>query len=374
MALTDITGHDKPIARLTRARRAGRLPHGLIFAGPEGIGKKLTAQHWGKLLLCKSPGSAGHADQASWPLGLTEIDDACGHCAACRLVAAGNHPDLHLITRELIKFTKEGKNRQGIALTIDVVREFLILPAAIAPSQGGAAVFIIDGAEHMLPAAQNALLKTLEEPPGDTYIILVTSRPDRLLPTVRSRCQTIFFNTLSLDFVSERLTAAGVAESEAAYWAEFTQGSLGAALGLSEMQLYDMACELTRRLAGLTAANVLDTAEWMVNAAKEYGKKVTEENKERSASAATRDGQHQILNMLIHALNRAMRSQVNYVTDSYDTETAIGEHSLRFDLPALPDAVRATHEAHEKIDANVNPTLIFESLLLGYLKDMPVFA
>ena len=100
MALTEITGHDQPIARLTRARRAGRLPHGLIFAGPEGIGKKLTAQHWGKLLLCQSPVIAGHPDQASWPLGLTEIDDACGQCAACRLVAAGSHPDLHLITRE----------------------------------------------------------------------------------------------------------------------------------------------------------------------------------------------------------------------------------------------------------------------------------
>ena len=181
MSINQITGHENVYQRLSQARRNERLTHGLIFSGAEGIGKKSVALHWAQLLLCHTPVS--RQDSENGP------EVPCGDCGDCKLFRAGNHPDLHMITKQLTKFTKSGRDRQALSLSIDIIREFVIRPAGNTPARNRAAIFIIDDAHEMQLPAQNALLKTLEEPPEQTYLILVTARHDALLPTIRSRCR-----------------------------------------------------------------------------------------------------------------------------------------------------------------------------------------
>ena len=149
-------------AQLAPALAAGRLPHALLLAGPEGLGKMAFAQALGEALLCESPRPDHHA---------------CGHCRACRLLAAGSHPDLHVVVP-----AEEGK-----AIRVDAIRE-LIGFAALTPQFGGRRVLRLAPAELLNVNAANALLKTLEEPPPHVKFLLATTDPQKLPVTVLSRC------------------------------------------------------------------------------------------------------------------------------------------------------------------------------------------
>lgn len=147
--------------------RSQNLPHALLFCGDRGYGKASFARFLAQSLLCQSP---------------TDTGDPCGHCHACGLLTAGTHPDLRVVEPE-----EEGK-----AIPIDTIRgvaEFFSLKG----HYGGRQVVIIHPAEAMNRFAANSLLKTLEEPTPDALLILVTSNPSRLLPTIRSRCQRLVF-------------------------------------------------------------------------------------------------------------------------------------------------------------------------------------
>jgi DNA polymerase-3 subunit delta' len=155
--------------QLQQRRNAGRLPHALLLSGPAGSGKQQFAQAFAESLLCQAPADDGRA---------------CGHCKACELLAAGSHPDWTTIAPE-----EEGKS-----IKVDQIRsvaEFTSLHA----HYGGFKVVILQPAEQMNHAAANSLLKTLEEPSDDTVLLLVTANPQRLLPTIRSRCQLLYFDT-----------------------------------------------------------------------------------------------------------------------------------------------------------------------------------
>jgi DNA polymerase-3 subunit delta' len=142
-----------------------RLPHGLIFSGTAGIGKKHFAKRLAEVLLC-------------------EFKNGCGTCKLCLLFNAGNHPDFILVEPE------EG----GKQIKIDQIRE-LNDKAFQTAQQGGNQIIVIDPADGMNTNASNALLKTLEEPPKNTFIILITNRLSLLMPTIRSRCQIVSFAT-----------------------------------------------------------------------------------------------------------------------------------------------------------------------------------
>lgn len=154
--------------QLLQRWRAGELPHALLFSGAEGIGKNHFAGHFSRLLFCKS-GST------------TDTVEPCGHCQGCKLMNAGTHPDFRWVQSD-----------EGKAIPIDTIRgigEFLSLKSQLSSMQ----VVIISPADKLNIFAANSLLKTLEEPTANTLLILVTSRPDRLLPTIRSRCQIVPF-------------------------------------------------------------------------------------------------------------------------------------------------------------------------------------
>ena len=150
--------------------RRSRWPHALLLSGPAGTGKRLLAWHLARALVCEAPRENGAA---------------CTQCASCRYAAAGQHPDLKVI--EPVEIDDEGNATPTDAIKVDSIRA-LTAWAQVTSHRGGAKVALIMPAERMNASAANALLKTLEEPPAGTYMILASHQPARLAPTIASRC------------------------------------------------------------------------------------------------------------------------------------------------------------------------------------------
>lgn len=211
MPFRDIVGHRTLVALLARAVDRGAVPPTLLFAGPSGVGKRLVAVATAQALNCLNP----RRSASTLPL------DACGTCAACARIARGVHPDVPLV----------GPGESG-SIKIEPVRE-LIVRAAYLPFEGRRRVVIIDEADALVVPAQHALLKTLEEPPSASMFLLITSRPDALLPTVQSRCPRLRFRPLGPEEVTAALVARGKSDAEARAIAATAEGSVGRALDAS---------------------------------------------------------------------------------------------------------------------------------------------
>jgi DNA polymerase-3 subunit delta' len=216
-----LIGNEKVKESLTHLLRSGRLPNSLLFAGPEGVGKKGFAVELARTFVCQHPSD-----------GL-----ACGKCAACARVGQfhvatsekgedyeavffGEHPDVGIV----IPFKRN--------LRVGSIRA-LEREANYRPFEARGRVFILDDADKMNDSASNALLKTLEEPSETTYIILLTSRPDTLLSTIRSRCQTIRFAPVAESEIENVLVKERKLKAvDAKLAARVTNGSVGAAMTL----------------------------------------------------------------------------------------------------------------------------------------------
>ena len=216
MPFKAIIGHRRVIELLARSIRRDSLPPSLIFAGPAGVGKRLTAVATAQAANCIRPTTSD-----------ADFFDACGTCAACLRIARGVHADVLVV--------EPGDN--GSTKT-EQVRE-IIDRAAYRPFEGRRRVVIVDEADALVVPAQNALLKTLEEPPSASMFILVTSRPDSLLPTVRSRCPRLGFRALTPEEIATALMQRGRSGSDARATAASADGSLGRALQMSASDLVE---------------------------------------------------------------------------------------------------------------------------------------
>jgi DNA polymerase-3 subunit delta' len=206
MPFRDLAGHRRVLELTARAAARGTLPPSLIFAGPEGVGKRRAALALAQLFNCASP--------ASEP-----APDACGQCASCRRIGRGVHADVLSIEPD-----------DGGSIKIDQIR-VAIERSAYRPFEGQRRVVIVDEADAMAAPAQNALLKTLEEPPAASTFVLITARPDMLLPTVTSRCQRLRFGRLApAELAAVLVRDHGFAETDAHAAAVLADGSLGRAL------------------------------------------------------------------------------------------------------------------------------------------------
>ena len=235
MALSGILGQDKTMARLRSLLATGRVPPALLFAGPEGVGKFLAAREFARALAClhKPPEKpaleeslfapiSGSAAQNPPPLAQNS-DDACGVCASCLQIDSQAHPDVRIVdTAFQAALLEEEESRN---LKVDTIRE-LCRYANHTPILSPRKVFIIRDAEAMVPQAQNALLKTLEEPPGDTTLILTVSRKNALLSTIISRCCSLDFTALPRPALEKLLEAQGLPLDEAASLSSLSHGSL----------------------------------------------------------------------------------------------------------------------------------------------------
>ena len=209
MPFADIMGHDRIIEVLRRSLRSGKTAHSYLFEGVSGCGRKKTALTLIQALFC-----------TALP------DDACGVCSSCRKVESGNHPDIHHIAPLPDKRD----------ISIDQLRELQHI-LSLRPYEAPRKACIIDPAERMSVNAANSLLKTLEEPPGNALIILMTENAGLLLSTVRSRCQLIRFAPLSPEHILALLERIGMSPEAAALVAPMSGGSLQRALDLDNEAL-----------------------------------------------------------------------------------------------------------------------------------------
>lgn len=207
MPFRKVTGHRPVLELLGRAVSRGTVPPTLIFAGPEGVGKRLTAIALAQALNCETPEPFGQGT------------DACGKCLPCTRIARGVHSDVLVV-----------EPGESGSIKIDQIRD-AIDRAAYRPFEGRRRLVIIDGADALVGEAQNALLKTLEEPPPSSVFVLVTARPDLLLPTVRSRGHRLRFGALSeSDVAAVLMRDRGFGDADAHAAAATSEGSVGLAL------------------------------------------------------------------------------------------------------------------------------------------------
>lgn len=324
--LSDIFGQDAVITKLRGAMAADRLAHGLIFSGPAGVGKATCASALAAFFLCENPRKS----------------DACGTCQSCRAIAAGSHPDFHIITRELARmYDKTGKSKATL-LPIEVIRHAVAEPAGRKTVLGRGKVFIIEQAELMTAQAQNALLKTLEEPAGRTLIILLTTNANELLPTIRSRCQIFRFAPLKTDVVVAELKRRGVDAETATTAAELADGSLGAALRWIEDDVLGTARDVAGAVDLALSGKGNDLADLVRKAADVYAQKYLDRDELASKDSAMREG-------LVMYLGIAARRMRGKLAESNVTERACS-------------VIEAIARAEKYLDANVNVAIVMEQL------------
>ena len=236
MSFADIVGHDRPLNIVRRALANHTLAHAYLFSGDEGIGKKTTALELAAAVNCHEPGP----------------DGGCGTCPACRQTASRTHPDLHFIEAD------------GDEIKIDQIRQAQA-DLSLKPFEGAKKILIVDGAETMNAASSNAFLKTLEEPPGDALIVLISSTPRSLLQTIRSRCQEIRFHPLPRRTLAQVLVQKrGLSERDASFLAALAQGSLGRGLAMDggkEKEERSEMLMLWARVETMNSGEVLAEAE-----------------------------------------------------------------------------------------------------------------
>lgn len=232
MPFSSIAGQDRIIALLRKSLESGRISHAYLFEGIDAGCLKDTALALVQAVFC----------------GAT---DGCGECESCRKVRAQRHPDLHLLQPD------------GAFIKVDQIRD-LQRELSLRPYQARKKACIIEDADRMNPASGNAFLKTLEEPPGDALLILLTTHGEGILPTIRSRCQILRFPPLSTETVVSLLRDGGTGEEQARMAAALAGGSLTRAREIADADRLHMRRTLLERTSRLSCRDIfplLETAE-----------------------------------------------------------------------------------------------------------------
>ncbi len=340
MSFSDVRGHTRTIRLISRAIAAGSLPPSLVFAGPEGVGKRRAASAVAQTLNCPQP--VRGATPSDLPI------DACGACPSCLRIARGVHPDVMTVVPE------DGK----VAVSVDQMRA-LNEQVAYRPFEARRRVVILDDApDVLLGPAQNALLKTLEEPPSGTVFILIAARPEGLLPTVRSRCPSVRFGPLSVEDVAAYLEHdAGLEAADARARAAVSDGSIGAALAAAALaEARQGAQRVLERLShAADPRSRLDAARHMVGKA----------GKGRAA------GERESLAIHLRLLHGLLRD-VGLLSTRADTR-ALAHADLQpalaglvpaFNGARLDGAFTAIDRALGALDRNASPKIVADWLVL----------
>lgn len=356
MPLKDIIGHDKTVELLKNLFSGDRTLNTYLFAGPEGVGKKFCAKELAKYVNCKE-----------------ERDDACGKCPSCEKIERGIHPDVEIIATEDDAGRKEvlreyramqgnvkpdGKSPAGENIKIEQIREFQ-KNSFYRPFQGRYRVLIVDGAEMMTEEAANCMLKILEEPPEYLIIILVTSKPHSMLPTILSRCSRINFKSLNEKAITGILRKR-ISENENMIGAlvSVSGGSVGKAL-----EFY----------ANGAVENYYDIGLCV----KERRTVVYDDFAVRYAGAPDRAGflrkQRNVMRDLLYFSQIWQRHVlVSKFTDARQEnsieEDVIAELSAKRSTADLINAIDRMEFLYECIDSNVNPKIVLENINMEIIK------
>ena len=333
MPFRDLAGHRHLFELLARAAARGTLPPSLLFAGPDGVGKRAAAIALAQLLNCP--------ERLETPAGSGPMIDACGTCPTCRRIARGVHADV----MEL----KPGENG---SIKIKETRE-VIDAAGYRPFEGRRRVVIIDDADALVENAQDALLKTLEEPPPTAVFILVTSLPDTLLPTVRSRCLRMRFGRLQpveVARVLERTQGYTPAEARAA--ASAADGSLARALAEASGEFAEARDAALALLEG--AAETADSAARLGLAA---GLAATGAGRGASEREALARRLHALASLLRDLEVLAVRADGRWLANG-DLADRLHQLLRPFGGDRIPRAFAAVDRALGALDRAVNPKAV----------------
>jgi hypothetical protein len=350
-----VLGHGKALEQLRKAMTAQRLHHAWILAGPIGVGKCTLAKELARVLL----------DDALSPEALGQ-DAPVIASRAGTLLEAGTHPDLHIIRRDLAAWSDNPqlRERKQISIPIDLLRERLLggrtadgkvhqSPAWHRPVMGRAKVFIIDEAERLDLPGQNALLKTLEEPPPATTLILVTDRPERLLPTIRSRCLLLHLAPLSDGEMMQWFETAGIPDGDRDWLTQWSNGAPGLAKRAIDHDLRQWHEMLEPMLQQLDAGTwVVDGAESMQARIEAWTDAQVKENPKASRESAGRDGAEMLLRMLGEHLRSSMaKAAQRGDVDALERQTSI---------------VRRLADAERRLGSHLNRRHVFDALVASW--------
>jgi len=348
MSFREIVGHRRLKRLLARAVRSGTLPPSLVFAGPEGVGKKRAAYALAQALNCLEPVDNEAAGER----------DACGTCPACGRISRGLHPDVLLIRRA------DDKSEIVISQMRELVRQ-----VGYRPFEGRSRVVIIDDADELGTDSQDALLKTLEEPPARNVFVLVTSRPNLLSTTVRSRCCVLRFAPVAAVEIAGALASShGFTAADARAAAALADGSFARATGAG-------AAERAQARA-VAAAVLMDTARTSdvrarlavsVALLRSAGRKGKDADKDGKGAGADRES--------VAGRLRAMGSLLRdlAVLTSRAPETALVNLDLRADLEPLARhydrdrlarAFSAVGRSLAALERNASPKIVADWLAL----------
>ncbi len=314
----DLIGQEQALSELRADLARGRLNHAYLFEGRHGTGRYTLARALARRLLCQEPGA-----------------DSCGACHACKLFAQQTHPDYLEVPREaprlrIGRFVERRHEANKEDVDHPPVLEFLHLRPALAARR----VCLIPDAERMQAEAANAFLKTLEEPPGGSIVLLTTAARDRLPATVVSRCRRVAVAPLPEARITEVLCARNAVDThDAATLAAMAEGSLGAALALSEEEALARWHWLEDALGELTPVGAVRLGEGMRDALHDAGN--AQEKRERAAD---------LLDLLALQLRRRLRR---------------GGAAT-----ALARALGALWQSGEQLAANVRPELVLHTAAL----------
>ncbi|PKN11675.1 MAG: DNA polymerase III subunit delta' [Deltaproteobacteria bacterium HGW-Deltaproteobacteria-4] len=318
MTYSGILGHERQKTILKRAQSSGRLAHAYLFEGPEGVGKRLVALALARSLFCATR-------------------NGCGECPACRKVDHQNHPDLHIVEAD------------GNTIKIEQIRA-LQKELSFRPLEGERKICVIEAAEKMNTSSGNALLKTLEEPAGHALLILLTSRPDAVLPTIRSRCQRLPFSRLPTATIRRALTEADAGnEAHAHILATLSDGSFHKALG-RDRDLY-----LERRKVILKAVTALSHGSYLPLF--ELAAELAEEKERLSEILDILRAFYRDLLLCQHGwpeedlINRDLIEKVRRIAAQESPQTLLRK-------------IEAINAAYFYLERNVNGQLVFEVLLM----------
>ena len=319
----DVVGHKDIIKYIRNAVSEDQVSHAYILNGQRGSGKKLLASLFAMTLLCEKGGP-----------------DPCNECHSCRQADSGNHPDI-------IRVTHEKPN----TISVDDIREQVNNTIMIKPYQGPYKIYIIPEADRMTAQAQNALLKTIEEPPAYAVIFLLTENAETLLPTIRSRCVMLKLRNIKDKLVKKYLMEQlEIPDYQANICASFAQGNMGRAIMLASSEHFNEIKEETVQLLKYIRDMELDEVVQAVKKLGEYKLEITD-----------------LLDLFTvwyrdELLYKATKD-VNGVIFS-DQLGVIKEQVKRSSYEGLEAILSAIETAKTRLKANVNFDLVMELLLL----------
>jgi len=329
MPLGSVVGHPQIVSLLRHAAERGSVPQSLLFAGPEGVGKRTVALALAQAINC--PRRKG--------------GDACGTCPTCLRIARGQHSDVTLIDRG-----------DEASIKIRTLRERLLDTVGYRPFEAERRVYIIDNADDMTWEAQDALLKTLEEPPPSAILILVTAYPDTLRPTIQSRCRRLRFSPLvEADVARVLVDYCGIAPADARVLAVAAGGSVSRAL--SE-EAGDLADDREAAMAVLRAAGGRALQARLKAAASlaQHGSK----RRDREAL----DARLGVLASLVRDLTVVGSGAATPVANA-DLEGDLRQLLASFDPRRLSQGFTLVADARQALERNASPKIVADWLAIS---------